>query len=144
MLSGAWGTGKIGTVMATRRAAAGHFRSYGRTLRARRRAADALSCTDALTGLRNRLVLDEVLDMAVGVPGSRWAEASAAFIDIDHFGASNKLHTDASGDDAVRAVAAAVRLHAPVAERVFCKAGEAFVVVLPGLAGAGRDDQRYR
>jgi diguanylate cyclase (GGDEF)-like protein len=87
--------------------------------------------TDALTGLRNRLALDEVL----GAPGEDALPPSAvAFIDVDHFGKYNKRYSDAAGDDALRAVAAAIRAATREHDLVFRKGGEEFVVVLPDLA----------
>ena len=95
--------------------------------------------TDALTGLRNRLALDEVLDVVVGGSDPRFAAAAVAFIDIDHFGDYNHLHGDAAGDEALRRVAAAVRGCSRDADLVFRKGGEELVVV---LAGAGHDESR--
>ncbi len=85
--------------------------------------------TDALTGLRNRLALDELLDQ----DGSdrRLRNAAVAFIDIDHFGDYNHLHGDAAGDDALSAVARAIQASARAADHCFRKGGEEFVVVLP-------------
>lgn len=87
--------------------------------------------TDALTGLRNRLALDEVL----GAPGEDALPPSAvAFIDVDHFGKYNKRYSDAAGDDTLRAVAAAIRAATREHDLVFRKGGEEFVVVLPDVA----------
>ena len=87
--------------------------------------------TDALTGLRNRLALDEVL----GAPGEDALPPSAvAFIDVDHFGKYNKRYSDAAGDDALRAVAAAIRAATREHDLVFRKGGEEFVVILPDVA----------
>jgi diguanylate cyclase (GGDEF)-like protein len=87
--------------------------------------------TDALTGLRNRLALDEVLEIVVGGVDSRLPSAAVAFIDVDHFSHFNHVHGDTNGDEALRAVAAAIRSCARQADFVFRKGGEEFVVLLP-------------
>ena len=86
--------------------------------------------TDALTGLRNRLALDELLHTVAG-DGDRHLHAAAiAFIDVDHFGNYNHVHGDTAGDDALKAVAHAVKACAREADFVFRKGGEEFVVLL--------------
>lgn len=101
-------------------------------LQERNRALRDEARTDALTGLRNRLALDELLDSAVGDPDSRFAAAAVAFVDIDHFGEYNHLHGDDGGDEALRRVAAAVRDCSREPDLVFRKGGEELVVVIPG------------
>ena len=99
-------------------------------LQERNRALRDEARTDALTGLRNRLALDEILDVVVGGSDPRFASAALAFVDIDHFGDYNHLHGDAGGDEALRRVAAAVRGCSRDADLAFRKGGEELVVVL--------------
>jgi two-component system, cell cycle response regulator len=103
-------------------------------LQERNRALRDEARTDALTGLRNRLALDELLDSDAGDPNSRLAAAAVAFVDIDHFGDYNHLHGDAGGDEALRRVAAAVRGCSRDPDLVFRKGGEELVVVIPDAA----------
>ena len=100
-------------------------------LQERNRALREEARTDALTGLRNRLALDELLHTAAGDGDRRVHRAAIAFIDVDHFGNYNHVHGDAAGDDALRAVAHAIKACAREADFVFRKGGEEFVVVLP-------------
>jgi diguanylate cyclase (GGDEF)-like protein len=102
-------------------------------LQARNRALRDEARTDALTGLRNRLALDELLDAQESEADTRLAAAAAAvaFVDIDHFGAYNKLHGDAGGDEALRRVATAVRGVSRHPDLAFRKGGEELVVVVP-------------
>ena len=99
-------------------------------LQERNRALREEARTDALTGLRNRLALDELLHAAAGDGDRRVQRAAIAFIDVDHFGNFNHVHGDAAGDDALRAVARAIKGAAREADFVFRKGGEEFVVVL--------------
>jgi diguanylate cyclase (GGDEF)-like protein len=105
-------------------------------LQERNRALREEARTDALTGLRNRLALDEVLEMVVGGTDRRLQTAAVAFIDVDHFGNFNHVHGDASGDEALRSVASVIKACAREADFVFRKGGEEFVVVLPGAEKA--------
>jgi len=98
-------------------------------LQRRHRALREEARTDALTGLRNRLALDELLRGADG--DQRVQRAAVAFIDVDHFGNYNHVHGDAAGDQALAAVAHAVQACSREADFVFRKGGEEFVVVLP-------------
>ena len=104
-------------------------------LQERNRALREEARTDALTGLRNRLALDELLHAVAGEGDRRVQRAAVAFIDVDHFGNFNHVHGDAAGDDALRAVAHAIRGCAREADLVFRKGGEEFVVVLPDADG---------
>jgi diguanylate cyclase (GGDEF)-like protein len=83
--------------------------------------------------LRNRLALDELLHAAAGDGDRRVQAAAVAFIDVDHFGNYNHVHGDAAGDDALKAVARAIKGCAREADFVFRKGGEEFVVVLPDV-----------
>ncbi len=100
-------------------------------LQQRHRALREEARTDALTGLRNRLALDELLHGASGDGDQRVQRAAVAFIDVDHFGNYNHVHGDAAGDLALAAVAHAVQACSREADFVFRKGGEEFVVVLP-------------
>ena len=99
-------------------------------LQERNRALREEARTDALTGLRNRLALDELLHAAAGDDDRRVQRIAVAFIDVDHFGNYNHVHGDAAGDDALRAVAHAIKSASREADFVFRKGGEEFVVVL--------------
>ncbi len=104
-------------------------------LQERNRALREEARTDALTGLRNRLALDELLQGRTADADAVAACPALAFIDVDHFGNYNHVHGDTAGDDALRAVAQAVRGCAREADLVFRKGGEEFVVALPGADG---------
>ncbi|HSV69729.1 MAG TPA: GGDEF domain-containing protein [Methylibium sp.] len=92
-----------------------------------------LAVVDALTGLRNRLALDEVLPLTLGPGRETWPRAAVAFIDIDHFGRYNKLHTDAGGDEALRRIAQALQHSLRDTDLLFRKGGEEFVALLPDV-----------
>jgi diguanylate cyclase (GGDEF)-like protein len=89
---------------------------------------------DALTGLRNRHALEQVLPIACGGHGSQWPKCSVAFLDIDHFGKYNKLHGDSQGDLVLKSVAQTIRGVARKDDLVFRKGGEEMVVVLPNAS----------
>lgn len=99
-------------------------------LQERNRALRDEARTDALTTLRNRLALDEILLETIGMDGSPWAEAAVAFIDVDNFGSYNKAYSDAGGDEALRMVAKALRDASRHGDLAFRKGGEELVVVL--------------
>lgn len=90
-----------------------------------------LARRDSLTGLGNRLRLDEDLGQL------HWRSArygwmySVAVCDIDHFKRHNDEHGHLAGDDVLRQVAAALSAAARRGDGVYRYGGEEFVVVLP-------------
>ncbi len=86
---------------------------------------------DALTGLRNRHALDQILGTTCGGPDGQWPDCSVAFLDIDHFGDYNHHHGDSQGDQVLRSVAQTIRSVARKSDLVFRKGGEELLVVLP-------------
>jgi diguanylate cyclase (GGDEF)-like protein len=113
-------------------------------LQERNRALREEARTDALTGLRNRLALDELLHTVAGDGDRHLRAAAIAFIDVDHFGNYNHVHGDTAGDDTLKAVAHAIKACAREADFVFRKGGEEFVVVLTEADDAAAAAERIR
>jgi two-component system chemotaxis response regulator CheY len=91
-----------------------------------------LARRDALTGLGNRLRLDEDLAQLHWRCTRYGWTYSLAVIDIDHFKAHNDAHGHLAGDEVLRQVALALQQAARRGDGVYRYGGEEFVVVLPG------------
>ena len=84
---------------------------------------------DSLTGLLSHRVFHEMLQrLTVGTE-----PFSVVLIDIDDFKQINDLRGHQTGDEALRAVAAALRRGVRTGDSVYRVGGEEFCVVLPGL-----------
>ena len=138
---------RIGAVMALLLLASGVFLWRTRSLRAQRRALERrvaartaelndanarlldLSYRDALTGLPNRRRLLERLELAASAKAPRTSTA-IIFIDVDYFKTFNDRFGHPDGDEALRAVAAALRRCAPEGVLVARYGGEEFACLL--------------
>ncbi|HEX3511426.1 MAG TPA: diguanylate cyclase [Solirubrobacteraceae bacterium] len=96
---------------------------------------------DALTGLPNRVAIQEHLELAL-----RRAERSAAavalmFIDLDHFKCINDSFGHAAGDELLRAVATRLREAVRNTDVVARQGGDEFLILLPDLSRETPDSQ---
>lgn len=93
----------------------------------------AVARVDPLTGVANRLRLDE--DLA-GVARRALARdgGAALMVDIDWFKAYNDGHGHLAGDGVLRRVAAALTAQTRPSDRVYRYGGEEFLVLLPGAS----------
>lgn len=117
-----------------------------RELLARNAELTTLSRTDALTGLANRRVLDEVLDRA-SRRLARHAEPYAVVLaDVDFFKGVNDRYGHAVGDAVLRGVGATTGQIARATDVAGRFGGEEFLVVLENtpLAGARIFAERWR
>jgi two-component system, cell cycle response regulator len=97
----------------------------------------ALARTDALTGLANRLHLEEHLGKAASAARRHQQPLSVLFIDIDSFKRINDACGYEVGDDVLRAVAHRLRATIRAEDLIARWGGEEFVVVLPATDAAG-------
>ena len=89
------------------------------------------AATDPLTGLNNRLRLDEELDRQHAI-STRYGRAySLALCDIDYFKLFNDRYGHQAGDDALQQIAAALAGSGRRGEGVYRYGGEEFLFVLP-------------
>jgi len=91
------------------------------------------SRTDPLTQLGNRRLFDDRLSQEVALARAEQKPLSLLVLDIDHFKGYNDRHGHSKGDQAIKAVANALRRFArkPL---VACRhGGEEFTVILPGI-----------
>ena len=122
--------------------AAHRVKSLQDQLRQRNAELDAMSRTDALTGLPNRRHLQEQL-VATGSAASRHGQRiGILMVDVDHFKKVNDLVGHDGGDRVLRAVAARVSAACRVEDVAGRWGGEEFLVVAPltdrdGVASLG-------
>ena len=108
-----------------------------RKLQALNRKLEQLSVTDRLTGLFNRMKLDEVLESEI----LRAPRASQAFsvimIDVDYFKAVNDIHGHPIGDRVLVEVAQLLRAGTRTIDVVGRWGGEEFLIICPHTDNLG-------
>ncbi len=97
-----------------------------------------LTQTDALTGLKNRRALDEVLENEWGRLQRNDGCLSLLFVDADNFKQYNDRHGHAQGDIALKHLAECINRHTRRRGDLAARyGGEEFVVVLPDTSEMG-------
>lgn len=107
---------------------------YQDRLRAEIGTALQLALIDPLTGLYNQRYLTRHLRGLLSA--SHATELAVLMIDLDHFKAVNDEFGHATGDQALRRIAEALRDNTRVFDSVARYGGEEFVVVMPGTPAA--------
>jgi diguanylate cyclase (GGDEF)-like protein len=105
-----------------------------------------LARVDSLTGVNNRLAINEILPRKMAQSG-RWQQSLAVLmIDADHFKAVNDRFGHAGGDKVLRAMVASIRATLRESDVVGRVGGEEFVVLSSGtdLSGALQLGERIR
>lgn len=99
----------------------------------RKRELEQLALADGLTGLANRRHFDDVLEQSHRRSSRSGEYLGLALMDIDHFKQFNDHYGHLQGDDALRAVASAMRQHAQRAGDCAARyGGEEFAFVCLG------------
>ncbi len=87
--------------------------------------------TDALTGLKNRVVFHNSLVEMIAVMTRQRTPLSLLLIDVDHFKRINDTHGHVEGDRVLQAVAACLLRHTREQDVVTRYGGEEFAILLP-------------
>lgn len=99
-----------------------------------RRILHAAATTDALTGLANRVHVDELMDSAHDDP--ELDEAALMICDIDYFKKVNDVHGHLAGDAALRKVAALVQALVADDDIAYRLGGDELAVYMPNKSAA--------
>jgi diguanylate cyclase (GGDEF)-like protein/PAS domain S-box-containing protein len=87
--------------------------------------------TDALTGLKNRVVFQNSIVEMIAVAERQGAHLSLLLVDVDHFKRVNDTRGHQEGDRVLRAIASALAAHVREQDIVARFGGEEFAVLLP-------------
>lgn len=90
--------------------------------------------TDALTGLKNRIVFQNSLIEMIALAARQSVPLSVLLIDVDHFKRVNDERGHQEGDRVLQAIAAALSTHTREQDIVARYGGEEFSVLLPNTA----------
>ncbi len=90
---------------------------------------------DALTGIRNRRLLEHELRQQVQRCQRYGEQAALLVLDLDDFKQVNDLHGHKTGDDLLKAVAHELELRLRGTDLVARLGGDEFAVLLPGTSG---------
>ena len=94
---------------------------------------DQLAFTDPLTGLPNRLVLDDRLRHAIATSRRQKQRFALMFLDLDHFKSINDTFGHLVGDAVLRGVAARLQYVLRDSDTVARIGGDEFVIVQPNI-----------
>ena len=92
---------------------------------------------DSLTGLANRVLLQERLELAIHRAAADDAQVAVIFVDLDHFKLINDTMGHAIGDEMLRTLARRLRLCVRGSDTIARHGGDEFVLV----TGCGRGPQ---
>jgi diguanylate cyclase (GGDEF)-like protein len=109
------------------------LRSSQKLISAKNKELQRLATTDALTGISNRRVLMETLELEFARAQKNNLSLSCIMTDIDHFKSVNDTYGHGVGDDVIRAVSDTMAAACGENETLGRYGGEEFVVILPGL-----------
>ncbi|MDH4274543.1 MAG: diguanylate cyclase, partial [Gammaproteobacteria bacterium] len=85
---------------------------------------------DALTGLLNRTAFEMVLNDAIVASKNEHVKHALLFIDLDHFKRVNDSAGHIAGDELLKRVAAELRVHTRIADRLARIGGDEFAILL--------------
>ena len=94
-----------------------------------------LAYHDELTGLPNRAMFRELLDLAVARARRNEGSVAVLFLDLDEFKAVNDTMGHAAGDQVLREVGSRLREAVREVDTVARRGGDEFLVLLPDLEG---------
>ena len=100
-------------------------------LKQKARELELLSITDPLTGLLNRRYLDERISEEINRSNRYHSPLSLMMIDVDDFKSYNDRFSHPEGDQALRLIAACLKVTVRAADIAARYGGEEFVVLLP-------------
>lgn len=117
-------------------------RQASANLELRKRNADLqeLAVTDSLTGLANRTLLFDHLELAIAQRDRDGGHVGVLFCDVDDFKIVNDRWGHETGDDLLREIADRLSLAARSTDTVARFAGDEFVVICPGLESSEQLD----
>ena len=90
---------------------------------------DQLAFTDPLTGLPNRLVLDDRLRYAIATSRRQKQRFALMFLDLDHFKSINDTYGHLAGDAVLRSVAGRLQYVLRDSDTVARIGGDEFIIV---------------
>jgi diguanylate cyclase (GGDEF)-like protein len=115
------------------------LRGVNETVRRQRRELGALAAQlesvarrDPLTGIGNRLRLDEDMAALRSASHAPVRPVAAILLDIDHFKEYNDEHGHLAGDTVLREVARSIAINVRPEDRVYRFGGEEFLILLDG------------
>lgn len=110
----------------------GVFTYWNRKLQRLNRELERLSITDRLTGLYNRMRLDECFDREIRRCQRHPQAFSIILLDIDHFKLINDTYGHQAGDQVLIAVAGNLRANIRQTDIIGRWGGEEFMILCPG------------
>jgi len=135
VVAGEWGGGPrqrvpVGTVRALEEAAS----QAGRALDRQARLAEVarLATRDSVTGLANRRLFEETLDLEIGRSRRQGTPLSLVVLDVDHFKQVNDNAGHRAGDEVLGQVGRALVSITKASDLAARYGGDEFVVLLPG------------
>jgi diguanylate cyclase (GGDEF)-like protein len=135
VVAGEWGGGPrqrvpLATVRALEEAASQAGRALDR--QARLQEVARLATRDSVTGLANRRLFEETLDLEIGRSRRQGTPLSLVVLDIDHFKQVNDSAGHRAGDEVLGGVGRALVSITKASDLAARYGGDEFVVLLPG------------
>ena len=102
-----------------------------------RHSLEHLATIDPLTGVKNRRSMDEELNLASAHAERTGLSYALVMLDIDHFKKVNDEYGHGVGDNVLIDLTTLVQQSTRKSDQLFRYGGEEFVLLLPGVDGAG-------